>query len=245
MAEIIQLQDLIIPIVRTRRRKSVTIKIHKAQAQVHAPMGVARSFIQEFVASKARWIHKHLAAHQQRERNGAALSIKLAEYTPLNLFGEPVWLRLIPHLPKAYERSGDSLLIGAHTHLSPQQALFTGVRAYVMEQGVDRLNALINHYCIQLNTQPKRVCIKEYRSRWGSCNARKEVQFNWLIALAPARAMEYVVVHELCHLIHFNHSAAFWAQVGQLMPDYAVWRRWFTSYGDALWNVLEHKNYVN
>ena len=95
MAEIIQLQDLIIPIVRTRRRKSVTIKIHKAQAQVHAPMDVARSFIQEFVASKARWIHKHLAAHQQRAENSAAFAIKFSEHTPVRLFGETLWLRLV------------------------------------------------------------------------------------------------------------------------------------------------------
>ncbi|MFO1370356.1 MAG: SprT family zinc-dependent metalloprotease [Marinagarivorans sp.] len=245
MAEIIQLQDLIIPIVRTRRRKSVTIKIHKAQAQVHAPMGVARSFIKEFVASKARWIHKHLAAHQQRAENSAAFAIKFSEHTPVRVFGETLWLRLVDHLPSAVERNGDCLLISAQSHLSPQQALFIGVRSYAASYGVDYFATLAARYSQQLGRHPKRISIKEYRSRWGSCNARQEVQFNWLIALAPVQAIEYVVVHELCHLIHFNHSPAFWSAVGQLMPDYAVWRRWFSRYGDALWNVLDPKNHVN
>ncbi|HMY39086.1 MAG TPA: DUF45 domain-containing protein, partial [Marinagarivorans sp.] len=196
--EIIQLQDLTIPIVRTRKRKTVTIKINKAQAQVHAPMGVARSFIQEFVTSKARWIHKHVAAHQQRAQNSAAAAIKLHENTSIRLLGEQLWLRLVSHLPSPVERSGDSLLIRIQPHLPTEQALFLGVRAYVLQHGAHYCGALAARYCEQLGVYPKRISIKEYRSRWGSCNARKEVQFNWLIALAPAKAIEYVVVHELC-----------------------------------------------
>lgn len=245
MVEIIQLQDLTIPIVRTRKRKTVTIKIHKAQPQVHAPMGVARSFIQEFVTSKARWIHKHVAAHQRRAENSTAFAIKLHENTAVRILGEHLWLRLVSHLPTAVERSGDSLLIRSQPHMSAQQALFLGVRAFVIQQGANFCGAVASQYCEQLGVYPKRISIKEYRSRWGSCNSRKEVQFNWLIALAPAKAIEYVIVHELCHLIHFNHSPAFWAAVEQLMPDYAVWRRWFTSYGDVLWNVLDPNQYVN
>lgn len=245
MLEIIQLQDLTIPIVRTRKRKTVTIKINKAQAQVHAPLGVARSFIQEFVTSKARWIHKHLAAHQLRAENSAASAIKLQENATISLFGEHLWLRLVDHLPSQVQRTGDSLLIRAQPHISARQALFIGVRAYVAQQGTEYFALLAARYSEQLGAYPKRISIKEYRSRWGSCNSRKEVQLNWLIALAPVQAIEYVIVHELCHLIHFNHSAAFWSAVGQLMPDYAAWRRWFASYGEALWNVLDQKSHVN
>ncbi|HMW50360.1 MAG TPA: M48 family metallopeptidase, partial [Cellvibrionaceae bacterium] len=182
---------------------------------------------------------------QQRAQNSAAAAIKLHENTSIRLLGEQLWLRLVSHLPSPVERSGDSLLIRIQPHLPTEQALFLGVRAYVLQHGAHYCGALAARYCEQLGVYPKRISIKEYRSRWGSCNARKEVQFNWLIALAPAKAIEYVVVHELCHLIHFNHSPAFWAAVGQLMPDYAVWRRWFTSYGDVLWNVLDLKQYVN
>jgi predicted metal-dependent hydrolase len=245
MLEIIRLQDLVIPIVRTKRRKTVCIRIKKAQAQVHAPMGVSRSFIQAFVASKAKWIHKHLAAHNEQAEKIAAHQLKVQEGACIRVLGQDLRLRLVPNLPTLVMHTGDSLLIRAPAGLSSGQALLNGLRAYVMERGAIELAALVNKYTLQLGVQPKRISIKEYRSRWGSCNARKEVQFNWLIALAPPQAMEYVVVHELCHLIHFNHSPAFWSAVGQLMPEYSAWRRWFSTYGESLWSVLDHKTYVN
>jgi predicted metal-dependent hydrolase len=242
MPDIIYLHDLAIPILRTKRRKTVSIRIKKAQAQVYAPMSVSRSFIQAFVASKANWIYKHLKAHQEHAQKKSAQKFNLHEGASVRVLGQNLLLRLVPDLPVIAEQAGDSLLIAAPNNLSSAQALFVGLRAYAMEQSVKILTALVSQYAVQLGVQPKQITIKEYRSRWGSCNARKEVQFNWLIALAPLQAMEYVVVHELCHLIHFNHSPAFWAAVQKAMPDYSVWRRWFSTYGESLWSVLEYKN---
>jgi predicted metal-dependent hydrolase len=245
MSEVIHLNNLVIPIMRTRRRKTVTIRIKKAQAQVHAPMGVSRSFIHAFVASKSNWIQKHLIAHAEQAKKIAANKLNLQEGASIRVLGQDLLLRLVPNLTSLVIQTGDSLLIRTQSNLSSAQALFIGLRAYVMEQSESKFSALVSKYTAQLGVHPKRISIKEYRSRWGSCNARKEVQFNWLIALAPPQAMEYVVVHELCHLIHFNHSPAFWSAVGQLMPEYSVWRRWFSTYGESLWSVLDHKTYVN
>lgn len=245
MSEVICFNDLIIPILRTRRRKTVSIRIKKAQAQVHAPMGVSRSFIQSFVVTKITWIQKHLAAHAEQARKNVANSFKLHDGVCVRVMGQDLILRLVPNLSSAVVQVGDSLLINTSPEIQSAQALFCGLRTYAMEQSEIRLTSLVGKYATQLGVQPKRISVKEYRSRWGSCNTRKEVQFNWLIALAPPQAMEYVVVHELCHLIHFNHSPAFWATVAQLMPDYSVWRRWFATYGESLWSILEFKPNVN
>ncbi|HEY6527449.1 MAG TPA: SprT family zinc-dependent metalloprotease [Cellvibrionaceae bacterium] len=245
MSEFIHLNDLVIPILRKRRRKTVTIRIKKAQAQVYAPMGASRSSIHAFVASKSSWIQKHLTAHAEQAKKIAANKLNLHDGGSIRVLGQDLLLRLVPDLASLAIQAGDSLLIRSQDNLSSAQALFLGLRAYVMEQSEIKFAALVNKYTAQLGVHPKRISIKEYRSRWGSCNVRKEVQFNWLIALAPPQAMEYVVVHELCHLIHFNHSPAFWSAVGQLMPEYPVWRRWFSTYGESLWSVLDNKTYVN
>ena len=245
MQEVIYAQDLIIPIVRIKRRKSVSIRIKKAEAQVFAPISAPRSFIQAFVEGKINWIKKHLKAHQEHAQKKAEQKFNLYEGARVRVLGQDLLLRLVPDLPVLAQQAGDSLLIAAPKKNSAEHALFIGLRTYAMEQSINTVSALVTQYAAQIGVAPKRISIKEYRSRWGSCNARKEVQFNWLIALAPPQAMEYVVVHEVCHLIHFNHSPAFWAAVKKLMPDYSVWRRWFSTYGESLWSVLDYKNHAN
>jgi predicted metal-dependent hydrolase len=241
----LNIEGLIIPIVRTKRRKSVSIRINKAQAQVFAPMGVSRSFIQAFVVSKVAWIQKHLSAHQQRLAQAQKNQFKLHDGMSLRILGADYIVRLVPALQEKTLACGDSLLIRHAPKLNVEQAIFIGIRSYIFEQAAEKIANLVAHYTEHLGVAPKRISIKEYRSRWGSCNARKELQFNWLIALAPPQALTYVVVHELCHLIHFNHSAAFWSEVNRIMPDYLVWRRWFTRYGDRLWSILEHKPHAD
>lgn len=79
-----------------------------------------------------------------------------------------------------------------------------------------------------------KIRVAMQRTRWGSCSARGTLSFNARLYLAPREAMDYVVVHELSHLVHMNHSAAFWLQVESLMPDYHTWRKWLRENGDTL-----------
>lgn len=71
-----------------------------------------------------------------------------------------------------------------------------------------------------------RITIRHQRSCWGSCSAKGNLNFNCVLMLAPEETADYVIVHELCHLVHPNHSKAFWALVEQTMPDFAAHRRW-------------------
>jgi predicted metal-dependent hydrolase len=73
--------------------------------------------------------------------------------------------------------------------------------------------------------------IKTQKSRWGSCGPNNDINLNWLLMLAPAAALEYVVVHELCHIKHKNHSAAFWQLVAEHLPNYQQQRHWLKQHG--------------
>ena len=70
------------------------------------------------------------------------------------------------------------------------------------------------------------VTVREQKTRWGSCSAKGNLNFNWKLVLMPQEILDYVVVHELAHRIHMDHSAAFWAEGGKILPDYKERRQW-------------------
>lgn len=79
-----------------------------------------------------------------------------------------------------------------------------------------------------------RITIRSQHTRWGSCSAKGNLNFNCLLMLCPEEVRDYVVIHELCHRKHLNHSADFWAEVERYCPDYRIHRKWLKDNGAAL-----------
>lgn len=94
----------------------------------------------------------------------------------------------------------------------------------------DRLAHWNDHYGYHW----ERVTVKDQKTRWGSCSRRGSLNFNWRLLLAPLPALDYVVIHELCHLKEANHGPGFWGLVAQTCPNYAEWRRWLRRHGHEL-----------
>lgn len=79
-----------------------------------------------------------------------------------------------------------------------------------------------------------RITIRSQKTRWGSCSSKGGLNFNWRLYLAPPEILDYVVVHELCHLVEMNHSKAFWDLVGSILPDYKEREQWLKDNGSSL-----------
>ena len=90
------------------------------------------------------------------------------------------------------------------------------------------------HYAAILGVNYEKITIRAQRTRWGSCSGAGNLNFNCLLALVPERVLDYVVVHELCHRKHMNHSPAFWAEVERVLPDYRNQKTWLRENGGAL-----------
>lgn len=92
----------------------------------------------------------------------------------------------------------------------------------------------INIYQTQLRVKPKSIEVVESITNWGSCNSNKKVTFNYRLAMAPIEVIDYVIIHELCHLIHMNHDRSFWRRVGSIMPDYKEKQDYLARYGHLM-----------
>lgn len=89
-----------------------------------------------------------------------------------------------------------------------------------------------DYYKSLLGVDYQRIRISSQRTRWGSCSTRGTISYNWHLILMPERIMDYVVVHELCHLLEMNHSKRFWKKVGEVLPDYENRRKWLKENGN-------------
>lgn len=92
----------------------------------------------------------------------------------------------------------------------------------------------VEHYAPRMGVRPARVRVKDLRSLWGSCSARGNLNFNWRLLLAPPEVLDYVVVHELAHLMERSHSRRFWALVSEHCPEQRERRRWLKENGGRL-----------
>lgn len=75
-------------------------------------------------------------------------------------------------------------------------------------------------YQKSLGVTPRSIKIDKISNRWGSCNTKKEITYNYLIVTLPMELIDYIVVHELCHIFHMNHDRSFWRKIGSILPDY-------------------------
>lgn len=92
----------------------------------------------------------------------------------------------------------------------------------------------LDHYSKLLGVTCGRVSVRCQKSKWGSCSAKGNLNFNCLLMLAPEKVMDYVIVHELCHLKHMDHSKEFWAEVESVDPAFKAHQKWLRDNGGAL-----------
>lgn len=210
--------DLQAQLKRSARRRSIGIKVHRGEVTVTAPVRASMAEVRAFVAQKARWINKHLEL--QRTSIAQQAAVKLGPGAELPFLGERLLLEATGPAVGVV-RDGDRLLIGADPLLYKAK-----IARWLAGQAQAYLPGRIKALAPLLGVEPRGFSVRFYKSRWGSCNRRGELQFNWLLMMAPSVVVDYVVVHELAHLRHFNHSPAFWQLVASVMPDYANHRTW-------------------
>ena len=216
---------------RVPRRRHVHILVNEEGAiEVRAPwrfsMAKARALLREnaeWVARTLDRVHRKLA---QRPRLVTGARLPLLDAS-LRLDVRPrAQMDLFAGARKGQgrvERRGSVLRVSAAS--LGEDELRGLIERWYRGEAASHLAGRIEHYSPRLGVRPSRVTIRGQRSRWGSCSGKGTVSLNWRLMMVPGALADYVVVHELCHLRHMNHSPRFWAMVGSTIPDYRDRRR--------------------
>jgi predicted metal-dependent hydrolase len=96
------------------------------------------------------------------------------------------------------------------------------------------VNQRVKLYQDQLRVKPKSIKVDESNSKWGACTSSKKISFNYRLVMGPMESIDYVVVHELCHLLHMNHDRSFWRKIGSVLPDYKERKEYLDRYGSFM-----------
>lgn len=214
------------------KRNSIRLSVNESgDVRVYAPKTMRLRDVDAFVAERRADVQA-MAGRVQQRREAFEAGHPLEDGAQLLVLGRPVTLRVSTAGRKSAKLAGDQLLLAAPE--IDRATLRALIRRALSEEALKEIRRLIAVHAPELRVQPGRIAIREQKSRWGSCSDRDNLNFNWKLMLAPPEALEYVVVHELCHLIEFNHSARFWRLVESRMPDYELPKKWLKEHGKML-----------
>ena len=117
---------------------------------------------------------------------------------------------------------------------APIQKLSLDELQKLADQALKVMPEKVRYYAEKIGVNYGRITIRNQKTRWGSCSAKGNLNFNCLLMLAPDEVQNYVVIHELCHRKEMNHSPKFWSELAKIMPDYEKYRRWLKENGEGI-----------
>ena len=229
--------DFPIEIIRTERSKSASIEIEDDTVKVTVPQNLSDLRIEELIKNRTVWIRQKLKIQTETIRpkdkeyvNGETFSYLGRNYRLKCLSGGSggsgeakltngyltVWLT----------KDASGAAVGGCVRQSLQQ--------WYQARALEKLKEKTKRYSAILGVSPQSVGVKEYKARWGSCSSSGDVTYNWRIIMAPHHIVDYIVVHELCHLLEHNHGPKYWKHVQNVVPNYKECREWLKVNGLSL-----------
>jgi predicted metal-dependent hydrolase len=220
--------DLIHTIIRSKRRTLGLEITSDARLIIRAPMKAPVDYIHRIVEQKRNWILRKQQRAQEKYK-----PIRKKEFVDGEEFmylGVPYRLRVVTEGRCPFEFTGTEFIIeeGALHHA---RDIFQ--RWYCL-QARELLSARVAMYARMIGQSYAEITINVARTRWGSCNSNRKLNFTWRLMMAPLEMIDYVVAHEVAHLKELNHSSKFWDKVQSLMPDYRLREQWFRDHQHQL-----------
>ena len=225
--------DISYGVVRSRRTTADIVVERDGRVIVRAPAAFPDERIEDIIQSKQYWIYKTLA--EWRDLNATRV---LREYRNGEGF---LYLGRSYRLSLVAEQDGPVVLKNGRFCLRRDLvdqgevlAAKAAFRDFFVARGHERMTERVGYYAPKVGVKPGKIEVRELGHRWASCSPRGNLAFHWKCMMAPPTIIDYIVVHELCHVHHLNHTDAFWGEVDKVMTNYRERREWLKKNGAAM-----------
>jgi predicted metal-dependent hydrolase len=220
-------------IVRSNRSTADIVIERDGRVIVRAPKSVPEEELRQIVSARSYWIYRSLA--EWRDLNATRV---LREYRNGEGF---LYLGRSYRLSLVADQEAPLLLKDGRFQLRRDlvdegevEAAKVAFRDYYITRGADRLTKRVDYFAPKAGVDVRSLDVRELGYRWASCSTNGDLAFHWKTMMAPLTIIDYIVVHELCHLHRRDHSDAFWNEVDKVMPGYHERKEWLRRHGAGL-----------
>jgi len=221
-------------IQRSTKRRKLTITVERDRSViVHAPEGISDEKINQVVESKRQWIYEKIGHPQKYQNPPHAPGKELVSGESAFYLGRQYRIEVV--------KTGLGEIKFAQRFLIPPTQVAKrkeALREWYIGKAKEKIVPRVKQHAIQLGVDVAEVKIVDNRYRWGSCTMNNNVNFNWRLIKAPMFVVDYVIVHELAHLIEANHTPRFWNIVRAQSPTIDKAKAWLKEHGQLLEQVI-------
>jgi len=227
----IQGDGFTVSVVKSSRRKTTALKIKNGEVSIHIPTRQPLTIARHFVQQKTLWIQQKLK-HQARQTLPEKSFIAGES---LLFLGKNYPLQLVAvERPTTTIKTAQTIEIHGRLDILSKAAIRAALITWYKQQAELYLRSQTAYLTTQTGLKPRSITVKTYKARWGSCRLNGDIQYNWKLMLAPPEIIDYVIIHELCHIQQHNHSAVFWQLVHSHYPTTKRARLWLKNNGASL-----------
>ncbi|MFL6554774.1 MAG: M48 family metallopeptidase [Bacillus sp. (in: firmicutes)] len=213
-------------VYKKRASMGITIDAY-GNVEVQAPKGTTDEHVLQIIEGKWDWIQQ-----KSKEMKDRVLGNKVKVYDHGEIFlylgnEYPIKVSQDITINKDYVIfEADKLNI--YVKQLEDEKIKQALKRFYYQQCKTLVEKSIRSYQNHFKIKPRSIRISDNNSNWGTCDSKQQLTFNWKLAMAPQRVIDYVVVHEMCHMVHLNHDRSFWRLVGKILPDYEERENWLT-----------------
>jgi predicted metal-dependent hydrolase len=226
-------QDIEFTLIRSERKTADIVIERSGDVIVRAPVGIDDERVREVVADRALWVHRSLA--EWEDLNSRRRHRPLVQGQGFPYLGRSYRLKFVDDSDVPLRlKNGRWELSEAFVARESEAAARKAFRDFYTAKGIQIFRDRVRQLAPLVGVEPGEVAVKELGYHWASCGAVGGLNFHWKTLMAPQTVIDYIVVHELCHLRFRDHSDAFWNEVDKVLPRYRERKEWLRANGAAL-----------
>ncbi|WNC73176.1 SprT family zinc-dependent metalloprotease [Thalassotalea psychrophila] len=224
-------------LVRSSKRKTVSLQVKAGKVRVLAPMKLAEQYINDIVREKSPWLQLKITEQLNHFENQYVREYQAGE---IYYYQGKRYTLLIERAETTGVLIVDNTIVISLKNLDIHKVelghqVKKVLHAWYVNEAKQLLSNRFEVQCNHTKLNASSLKIRYYKSRWGSCDAKQRINLNWLLVMAPIEVIDYVIIHELCHTIHLNHSSKYWQLVSELYPNFKQAKAWLKQHQQHLY----------